>query len=186
MEWRDSLICPKDMKKKYLNESIYQITSEAVKKSSAKLISEKNILFVVRGMILAHTFPIAINTQVTTVNQDMKALLPFIKGLEEFLYLVLKGEAESILTRVRTSTHGTCRLESNVYFDWVVGVPPLLEQKAIVTKVEKLLVLCDQLDLQINQNQRHAEQLMQAVLKEVFSHESNPQSTVNILEEANA
>ena len=44
------------------------------------------------------------------------------------------------------------------------------EQLAIVTKVEKLLSLCDQLETQITQNQTHAEQLMQAVLKEAFSH----------------
>ena len=42
------------------------------------------------------------------------------------------------------------------------------EQKTIVTKVEKLLALCDQLESQITTNQNHAEQLMQAVLKEAF------------------
>ncbi|MCX7557384.1 restriction endonuclease subunit S [Xanthomonadaceae bacterium JHOS43] len=48
-------------------------------------------------------------------------------------------------------------------------LPPLTEQQAIVAKVEKLLALCDQLETQITQNQSHAEQLMQAVLKEAFS-----------------
>lgn len=51
-------------------------------------------------------------------------------------------------------------------------LPPLEEQKAIVNKVEKLFALCDQLETQITQNQGHAEQLMQAVLKEAFSHNS--------------
>ncbi len=51
----------------------------------------------------------------------------------------------------------------------VFPLPPLLEQKAIVNKVEKLLTLCDQLETQITNNQTHAEQLMQAVLKEAFS-----------------
>ena len=54
----------------------------------------------------------------------------------------------------------------------LIAFPPLAEQQAIVAKVEKLLVLCDQLEAQINQNQGHAEQLMQAVLKEAFSHNS--------------
>ena len=47
----------------------------------------------------------------------------------------------------------------------------LLEQQTIVTKVEKLLTLCDQLEAQITQNQTYAEQLMQAVLKEAFQSE---------------
>jgi len=171
-------ICPKDMKRKYLNESICQITSEAVAKSSAKLISENSILFVVRGMILSHTFPVAINTEIVTVNQDMKVLSPFISELDEYLYLVLTGSACGILKQVKTSTHGTCRLESDVYFNWVVGVPPLPEQKAIVTKVEKLLALCDRLESKITSNQTHAEQLMQAVLKEAFSQNSEPETEI--------
>lgn len=54
----------------------------------------------------------------------------------------------------------------------VIPVPSSEEQQAVVTKVERLLVLCDQLETQITQNQTHAEQLMQAVLKEAFSHNS--------------
>ncbi|GMR19510.1 MAG: hypothetical protein BMS9Abin36_0105 [Gammaproteobacteria bacterium] len=54
-------------------------------------------------------------------------------------------------------------------------LPPLPEQKAIVTKVKKLLTLCDQLEIQITNNQTHAEQLMQAVLKEAFSQNNEPQ-----------
>ena len=49
-------------------------------------------------------------------------------------------------------------------------IPPLPEQKAIVTKVEKLLVLCDQMETQITASQTHAKQLMQSALKEAFSH----------------
>jgi len=51
----------------------------------------------------------------------------------------------------------------------VIPIPPLHEQKAIVTKVEKLLAICDQLETQITTDQTHTEQLMQAVLKEAFS-----------------
>ena len=53
-----------------------------------------------------------------------------------------------------------------------LGVPPLSEQKAIVTKVEKLLALCDQMETQITASQTHSKQLMQAVLKEAFSPNS--------------
>ncbi len=50
----------------------------------------------------------------------------------------------------------------------IIQLPPLPEQKAIVAKVEKLLVLCDQMETQITASQTHAKQLMQAVLKETF------------------
>lgn len=51
------------------------------------------------------------------------------------------------------------------------------EQQAIVTKVEKLLSICDQLESHITQNQTHAEQLMQAVLKKAFSHNREAELT---------
>ena len=51
----------------------------------------------------------------------------------------------------------------------LIPLPPLPEQKVIVTKVEKLLALSDQLETQITDNQTHAEQLMQAILKEAFT-----------------
>ncbi len=60
----------------------------------------------------------------------------------------------------------------------VIPVPACGEQQAIVAKVEKLFALCDQLETQITQNQTHAEQLMQAVLKEAFSHNSPAEPTV--------
>ena len=49
-------------------------------------------------------------------------------------------------------------------------LPPLAEQKAIVSKVKKLLSLCDQLETQINENKIHAEKLIQSVLREAFAH----------------
>jgi type I restriction enzyme S subunit len=52
-------------------------------------------------------------------------------------------------------------------------IPPLPEQQAIVTNVEKMLALCDKLETQITQNQTYAEQLMQAVLKEAFQSIKN-------------
>lgn len=60
-----------------------------------------------------------------------------------------------------------------------VCLPPLFEQQTIVTKVEKLLALSDQLETQITQNQTHAEQLMQAVLKEAFNHNSTGTSVAS-------
>lgn len=55
-------------------------------------------------------------------------------------------------------------------------LPPLDEQRAIVTKVEKLLAFCDQLETQITQNQIHTDQLMQVILKEAFNHSSEAET----------
>jgi len=54
--------------------------------------------------------------------------------------------------------------------EMIIPFPPLAEQKAIVSKVKKLLSLCDQLETQINENKLHAEKLIQSVLREAFAH----------------
>ncbi len=59
-------------------------------------------------------------------------------------------------------------------FDKKLPLPPLAEQKAIVTKVEKLLGICDKLQTQITANQTFAEQLMQAVLQAAFTQSEQP------------
>ncbi len=73
------------------------------------------------------------------------------------------------------------KINQGVVSSALIPLPPLPEQKAIVAKVEKLLALCDEFETIITTSQTHAEQLMQAVLREAFSHSSAQQNqeTVN-------
>ena len=64
------------------------------------------------------------------------------------------------------------KINQGVVSNTMIAICSLPEQKVIVAKVEKLLALCDQLETQITHNQSHAEQLMQAVLKEAFSQDT--------------
>ncbi len=48
-------------------------------------------------------------------------------------------------------------------------LPPLAEQAAIVERVESLMAKCDGLEAEIEQSQAHAEDLLQAVLREAFA-----------------
>lgn len=49
-----------------------------------------------------------------------------------------------------------------------IPLPPLVEQKRIVEKVDKLMVYCDELEKQVKANQGNSEKLMVAVLMESF------------------
>jgi len=53
----------------------------------------------------------------------------------------------------------------------LIPFPPILEQKEIVKKVDKLFAICDELETQITSNQSNVKDLMQAVLKEAFAQE---------------
>ena len=56
---------------------------------------------------------------------------------------------------------------------FIVAIPPLNEQKLMVAKVDQLMQLCDELEEKLKQSQKDAEQLMQTVLQEAFTKESN-------------
>ena len=50
----------------------------------------------------------------------------------------------------------------------LISIPPLEEQIAIVEKANSLMILCDELEQQVDNSQSQIEQLMQSCLKEVF------------------
>jgi len=103
-------VTPKDMKRRVITDSLDHVSEEALAETSLRLLATGNVLIVVRGMILAHTFPVAVLRAPATINQDMKALLP-TDGLEsDYLAYLLEGISEFILSLVEESAHGTRRL----------------------------------------------------------------------------
>ena len=139
-------VSPKDMKRDLIGESILTVTEAAISGSSVKRIPRESLLMVVRGMILAHSFPTALTTAEVTVNQDMKALLPFDVRIAPFLLVATKGHKRRVLDVVERSTHGTCKLPTTSLFALPIAVPPLAEQHRIVAKVDSLMTLLDDLE----------------------------------------
>lgn len=87
------------------------------------------------------------------------------KDFSDWLYNQIKGVNIPFVNQTKVYSH-------------LIPIPSQEEQQSIVYKVEKLLSLCDQLETQISQNQTHAGLLMQAVLKEAFSHKSEAEPAV--------
>ena len=172
-------ISAKDMKIDRIKDSIDHITEEAISKSSAKIIPESSILFVVRGMILNHTLPIAITDNLVTINQDMKALVPEIVEMSEYLLFACKFVSKQILFKVKSATHGTRRLETSTLKDWAIPVPPIKEQKEIVHRIESLFKLADNIEQQYQQAEIDSETLNQSILAKAFRGELVPQDPNN-------
>lgn len=63
---------------------------------------------------------------------------------------------------------GINQLTQGILLNTIFPFPPPPEQKAIVRKVETLMQKLDKLEVEISQNQKTADMLMQAVLKEAF------------------
>lgn len=119
---------------------------------------------VVRGMILAHSFPVAVTLVPVTINQDMKAITPYVPAVLPFLALLCHGMKPEILALVERSTHGTCKLESVKLFGMPFPLPPLPEQARIVARVAHLRRLCADLRQRLTQSQATQAQLGEALV----------------------
>jgi type I restriction enzyme S subunit len=126
-------ITPKDMKNEVLSSSADTLTEEALKETGISLYDPGKVLIVVRGMILAHTFPVAINAVRTTVNQDMKVISTVLN--REYLALLLRGVQPLVLSIVEEAAHGTKILRTDVFKNLRLPVPPREEQGEIVSRV---------------------------------------------------
>ena len=102
------------------------------------LIGPPVVLVVVRGMILAHTFPVAITTVPVTVNQDMKALRFRQDVHEVFMAWVFEGIGRGLLAAVvEEAAHGTRVIRMDQWRSVTVPVPPNDEQRAIVDFLDR-------------------------------------------------
>jgi type I restriction enzyme S subunit len=169
--WNGSIpwVSPKDMKIDYMAEAQMSISEAAIAGSAANLIETGSVLFVVRGMILAHSFPVAISRAPLAINQDMKALVLKKPAMAEYILRALKGVKPEMLKRVQRSSHGTCRLEGSDYSDFLIPIPPLAEQYRIVAKVDALMALCDRLEASLTAAATTRRRLLDALLAEALA-----------------
>jgi type I restriction enzyme, S subunit len=122
---------PKDLKKPRLADSADHISDAVFAKTSLRKIPAGTVAIVVRGMILAHTVPIAILDVESAINQDLKALLPRREIDASFLAAVLTAQHDSILAQVSTAAHGTKKLDSRILENIRIPLPTLHEQRRI-------------------------------------------------------
>lgn len=172
--WGDGTIpwvTPKDMKVLRIRDSQDHITQAGVEAARLKIAPPGSLLMVVRGMILAHTFPVAITDSPVTVNQDMRVLQPHEGMMGRFLLLALQQASGGLLNEVKESTHGTRRVESEVLLNWPVAIPPLDEELEIVRRVECLFRLADEIEVQVSLGTARADKLTQAILAKAFRGE---------------
>lgn len=139
-------VSPKDMKVSTISDSIDHVTQLAVEECGMPLIPDGAVLVVVRGMILAHSFPVAETGAPVTINQDMKALVPTQKMLCTYLRLVLQSAKSYVVSvLVAEAAHGTRVLRTDIWKQLPVMIPPVADQRSIIKYVESISQKYDRL-----------------------------------------
>lgn len=138
--WNGSFpwVSPKDMKVAKIAGAADHISETVFEETTLKRIAPEHLLIVVRGMILAHSFPVAINTVEIAINQDMKAI-KLTKGMNViYLQNCLISLKRQILKLISTAGHGTRKFDAIAMQKLFIPTPPADLQNQFAGLVEKV------------------------------------------------
>ncbi len=143
-EWWEGKVpwlSPKDMKSFDLSDTEEHVTKIAAI-SGSRLMPPATVFIVIRGMILAHTFPVVYSSSEFCFNQDIKSVSGRDELNNRFLAYWFVSNQDLFLKKTTEATHGTKRFDMKDLYDVIIGVPSPDEQTQIVLRLE---VLTDQL-----------------------------------------
>jgi len=135
----------KDLKVEALDDTEDHITDAALDAGEASLVPPGSLLVVVRGMILARTFPVVRANVAMAINQDLKAVIPTEGMSAEYLAWLFRGSEAAILSHLDEAAHGTKALRMDTWGAMLLPVPPLREQVEIVAYIERTCSALSQL-----------------------------------------
>ncbi len=125
------------MKVSHLSQTEDRITDTALREWGMVLLQPPAVLLVVRGMILAHSLPVAVSQTPMTINQDMKALVVRPGCLPEFLMRWFQGSKHGLASLIEQSAHGTRCLRTDLLKQVRCFLPSLEEQAQICQFITK-------------------------------------------------
>ncbi|MCG7540783.1 MULTISPECIES: restriction endonuclease subunit S [Pseudoalteromonas] len=163
-------VSPKDMKVPELYDAIDHVNEITFTETNLKSIPLNSILIVVRGMILAHTVPLAITRKKLAINQDIKALMVKSESItSEFLLAALSSMHAHLLGIVSTAAHGTKRIDMADLLNIRIIVPSLEKQEEYIKAIQVIR------ELLANQKAEEAlhESNFKALMQKAFKGELN-------------
>lgn len=138
-------VSAKDMKAFRITDTIDYITEEAVRESATSWVKEGSVLLVTRSGILKHTIPVAIAMSDVTINQDIKGLTPIGEVTPNYLARFIEGFQSDLLFAWRKIGATVESLEVGEIANFMLSIPPLLEQTAIAYFLDRETAKIDSL-----------------------------------------
>lgn len=135
--WKGTLpwLSPKDMKCFELADTKDHVTRYAAM-SGSRIAPKGSVFIVVRGMILAHSFPVVINSEEFSFNQDVKSVIGRASLKNRYLAYWFVANTNLFLNKTTESTHGTKRFDLNDLYKISIGIPSETEQDRIINRLD--------------------------------------------------
>ena len=153
-------LSPKDMGETRLSGTRDKITDAAVSGSAVRMVPAGAVAFVVRSGILERALPSTLVSFPTTLNQDMKALVPHADIVTpEWLAHAFRAFEHPLLTGTRKAGTTVASLDFGKVKSFQLPVPPLPEQRRIVELVEEHMAHLDAADASLASAEQRARAL---------------------------
>jgi type I restriction enzyme S subunit len=164
-------ISAKDMKRFALTDSGLKITEKGLAESSAKLIPEKSVLFVVRGSILYRYVPVAVNYMPCTINQDLKAVVPAKEINPLYLAHMLWGANDQLQGMVEEAGNTAGKLPTPSWASFEVPIPDKITQQTVIEELQRFQDKIAELEQLQAETARELEIFQSALLAKAFRGE---------------
>jgi type I restriction enzyme S subunit len=137
-------VTSKDMKNEIISDSKLKLSTDGIQELS--LYSPGTILMVVRSGILRRTLPIAILKNAATINQDLKAIIPLIAKMSDYIYWFIKANEYYILENYQKDGTTVESINFEKFQDIEIPIPPLSEQNRIIYQLKKWMQFIDNIE----------------------------------------
>lgn len=158
----------------YISNTREKITHKALGESSARINPKGSVLVAMIGQGKTRGQTAILNIDAAT-NQNVCAIRPHDGIIPEIVWYFFLSRYEK--TRSGASGGNQPALNGIKIRNTVFGLPSIAEANEIIKKLRDMECIINQIESQIIQNRTHADQLMQAILKEAFSHNRESEST---------
>lgn len=151
---------------------VAMITNATHEKMKNTTVLPKDILLNITGGSIGRSTLVQDDFETANVSQHVAIVRMIELELRKYIHLfvISPGFQDRIMdVQVGVSREGLSMTKLKLF---PTPLPPVEEQKAIVEKVNALMLLCDQLEQEIEESKNLNEQLMKSVLREVFAGEN--------------
>lgn len=123
-----------------------RVTEAALLETSLKVVHAPSVAVVMRSNILRRRLPIGLIKVDTTLNQDLRALVPR-EGVDAgYVYQVLRADSEDIRSRCVRTDGSMAAVSSQDFFKWEIPLPSLNEQRRIAARLGSFDALVNDLN----------------------------------------
>lgn len=179
--WSDGTIpwlSPKDMGTDVLAGTQDLINAAAIGATAVKLVPQNAVAVVVRSGILERTVPVALVPFETTLNQDMKAVVARDGVDPRWIAWGLRAFEGRLLAETRKTGTTVASMDMTRFLGFELPVPPLDEQRRILTILGDQLSRVDAADRSFALVEQRLDALRASTLAELLANSGSLGETV--------